>query len=302
MDPSDFASIDGGFDFTIARGISSLNILDAVREHFRQQTPSDIKINRQSLNSSLPDKAQLSKKDAECLFTGLVLNGAAAQVGNARTFADYTFAVQTDRVMSILDAQRIARSALDDERALNKQRAETSVEFTATFPPTVNPFPSDKVRPLSSDLRQIFFDADSVVRIANPYFDPTPSVVNDIASLSNRGVKTKILTRETVRASKKLKKALNMLYDRVEPSNRNSLQIRDCYKRDDKTGNQSYATHAKIAIADDELCYVGSANLTEHSLSNNFELGVLLRGDSVSVAIEIFDSVFEFSNRVNLPI
>jgi len=80
------------------------------------------------------------------------------------------------------------------------------------------------------------------------------------------------------------------------------LKIRDLYEQDDKTGRQAYATHAKIAIADTEVCYLGSANLTDMSLSNNFELGVLLRGDSVDVAVDVFDAVFDFSREVELPL
>ena len=38
------------------------------------------------------------------------------------------------------------------------------------------------------------------------------------------------------------------------------------------------ALHAKAAVADDHLAFVTSANLTGHALSENIELGVLLRG------------------------
>jgi phosphatidylserine/phosphatidylglycerophosphate/cardiolipin synthase-like enzyme len=43
--------------------------------------------------------------------------------------------------------------------------------------------------------------------------------------------------------------------------------------------DQGSATlHAKAAVADDHLAFVTSANLTGHALSENIELGVLLRG------------------------
>lgn len=302
MGSSDYEPIDDDFEFTIARGISSSTIIDSVREYLGRKMPDDVDIDRVSLNSKLPDEAQLSKRDAECLFTGLVLNGAATQVGNARTFADYTFAVNSDRAVVVLDAQRIARSVLQEVGAIENESSEPTIELTGTFPPAMGTRPLPQVRPLSDDIRRLFFDADSVVRIANPYFDPTPSVVGDIASLSNRGVKTKILTRETESASRNLRSALNTLHEKIEPSNRHSLQVRDCYESDDETGKQAYATHAKIAIADDDLCYIGSANLTGHSLTSNFELGVLLRGESVAIAIDIFDAVFDFSRRVDLPL
>jgi cardiolipin synthase/putative cardiolipin synthase len=158
------------------------------------------------------------------------------------------------------------------------------------------------VRPLSSDLRKLFFDADSVVRIANPYFDPNPSVVGDIASLPNRGVTTKILTRETESASPKLVSALNSVYEQIAPENRHRLRIRDLYEQDDETGRQAYATHAKVVIADESLCYLGSANLTDMSLSNNFELGVILRGETVKTAVDVFDAAFGFARDVKLPL
>ncbi|MCB0110905.1 MAG: hypothetical protein KDE53_33525, partial [Caldilineaceae bacterium] len=38
------------------------------------------------------------------------------------------------------------------------------------------------------------------------------------------------------------------------------------------------ALHAKCAVADSQLLFLSSANLTEHALSLNMELGVLIRG------------------------
>ena len=126
--------------------------------------------------------------------------------------------------------------------------------------------------------------------------------MGDIASLANRGVTTKILTRETESASSKLVSALNAVYEGIDPENRHWLRVRDLYERDDETGRQTYATHAKVAIADREICYLGSANLTDTSLSDNFELGVLLRGETVGTAIDVFDTVFDFSREVELPL
>ncbi len=43
------------------------------------------------------------------------------------------------------------------------------------------------------------------------------------------------------------------------------------------------ALHAKCALADDEVLFVSSANMTGHALTLNMELGVLIRGGAVPV-------------------
>jgi hypothetical protein len=40
-------------------------------------------------------------------------------------------------------------------------------------------------------------------------------------------------------------------------------------------------SRAKIAIADETICFVSSANLTGHAMEKNMEAGVLIRGGSV---------------------
>lgn len=39
--------------------------------------------------------------------------------------------------------------------------------------------------------------------------------------------------------------------------------------------------HAKVAVADDDLCFITSANLTGHAMEQNMEAGVLLSGGQV---------------------
>lgn len=39
--------------------------------------------------------------------------------------------------------------------------------------------------------------------------------------------------------------------------------------------------HAKIAVADETVCFVSSANLTDHAMEKNMEAGVLIRGGPI---------------------
>lgn len=293
---------DDDFDFTIAQGVSDPEILPVLRDYFAERPESRIEINRTKMNRSFERRHRLSKSDAESLFTGLVLNGVANQKTSGRSFVDYSFTVECGPAARVLESQRIARAALEKVGLTKEINKSPHIELTATFPPGINGEWMSDVRLLSSDLRKLFFDADTIVRIANPYFDPNPSVVGDIASLANRGVTTRILTRETESASSRLVSTLNSVYEGIEPENQHRLRVRDLYKRDAETGRQAYATHAKVAIADSDICYLGSANLTDTSLLNNFELGVLFQGETVEVAVDVFDAAFDFGREVKLPL
>ena len=39
--------------------------------------------------------------------------------------------------------------------------------------------------------------------------------------------------------------------------------------------------HAKVAVCDEALCFISSANLTGHAMEKNMEVGVLIRGGAL---------------------
>lgn len=291
--------LGSNIDFTIARGIQNKAKIRAIRDYFLSRQTAVIDTKRTAINNALDETEKLSKSEAESLFTGLVIAGVATERSGGPTFADYTFQVECDLASRVLEGQRVGREAMDQ---ISIEEEESRVTLTATLPPGVRIQSGTNVRPLSSDIRQLFFDADSVVRIANPYFDASQTVVGDIASLADRGVKTKILTRETSSNDRRLTSTLNTIYEKISPDKRRFLEVRDLYGENVLTGRQSYATHAKIAIADNTLCYIGSANLTKMNLTNNFEMGVLLYHGIVNNVICVYDAVFKSARVVNLPL
>jgi phosphatidylserine/phosphatidylglycerophosphate/cardiolipin synthase-like enzyme len=57
----------------------------------------------------------------------------------------------------------------------------------------------------------------------------------------------------------------------------------------EKTPNGTHGSlHAKCAIADGRRLLISSANLTEHALSVNIELGVLITGGAFPVRAESY--------------
>ena len=57
--------------------------------------------------------------------------------------------------------------------------------------------------------------------------------------------------------------------------------------------------HAKVFLSDDRMAYIGSANMTQASLSVSMELGVLLKGDSVKTLVSVVDAILSIAPSLN---
>lgn len=251
-------------------------------------------VDRHTFDEVLSPEPPLSRDEAAGLFTGLVRTEAATQTESASTYADYQFAVESERATAVLRQQAVALT-YRNQAAI--EGPATTAEVVATVPPNVSVPGPTSWRRHSAELRSLLLDADDHVRIAAPYFTPAESIVDDIASLPNRGVDTRILTREA-RTNESTVEALSRIHDAVDPSHRENLRVRNLYQLDAVSGAQEYATHAKVIVSDDTVCYLGSANLTSTSLGSNFELGAVLTGDAVEVVSTVYDAVFDVASLV----
>lgn len=57
--------------------------------------------------------------------------------------------------------------------------------------------------------------------------------------------------------------------------------------------------HAKIILADDRMAYIGSANMTQASLSVSMELGALLEGASAKTLVSVVDAILSIAPKLN---
>lgn len=55
---------------------------------------------------------------------------------------------------------------------------------------------------------------------------------------------------------------------------------------DQRPKKDSATQHAKVAVADDRMMLITSANLTDRALTHNMELGVLLKGGTLPAAVQ----------------
>ncbi|MCU4802394.1 phosphatidylserine/phosphatidylglycerophosphate/cardiolipin synthase family protein [Halobacteria archaeon HArc-gm2] len=282
-------------NFTVSRQFDDFSRVVAIRDAI-------VEIGREEISRAVVNEkldSPLTTREAAAVFTCLQKNGAATQVAtDDGGFANYTFKIHPEEASSVLTQQAAGIASRGSPDRM--ESSETDVEFVATLPGGFNPR-STQVRALpdiASTIRNQVFTADSSIRIANPYFDPSLELVEDLSSLPRRGVETRLLTRETADEEGDTHVTLDKMWELIDEEHRANFEVRDLYKWDKEKGAQAYATHAKTVIVDDTVCYVGSANLTDTSLFTNFEFGVVVEGDIVAEAVALFDEVFEYSHPV----
>jgi len=93
-----------------------------------------------------------------------------------------------------------------------------------------------------------------------------------------RGVRLKILLESSVEHGGTVKGDCLAAMHRAVPDA--ILYVWRADKKSSCAGSASASVHAKCAVADGELAFITSANLTSAALERNMELGVLIRGGS----------------------
>lgn len=296
---------DGGFgdppqDFAIAQQLPP-EAIAGLRDGFAESgKPTQITVNRATLQGFTPPEFSLSPREIEAIFVGLATDAGAEQVSAGSRYADYTFRVSPGSAARTLDRQYVAALAIEEVRERSRE-SSPNVSLVATLPDRVTLSEGDVVGAISARARDLVLGASDSVRIANPYFDADQRIIDDLASLPQRGVNLRVLTRETEDPNDDLVDALNTLHEGLDREGRSRLEVRDLYE-ETNWGRHKLATHAKLAIVDETSCYVGSANLTETNLSANFEFGIIVEGTPASRTAAVFDDVFTAADPVELPL
>jgi phosphatidylserine/phosphatidylglycerophosphate/cardiolipin synthase-like enzyme len=243
------------------------------------------------LNQHTPTDRQLSSHEFTTLVTSFIDGETAVEYNTGpRSYARYTFAVNLGLAQAYLDQwiAAAANKAVDAAR----QPDPTETSLVATLPPDADPVARQAVDRTDLQLQTLLNRADNIARIAAPYFDPDERVVESIAALPERGVKTRVLTREVrpPHGDSDTREAINRLRSSMSSSARELFDVRDLYEKG--LDGQEEAIHAKAVIVDESRCYLGSANLIQTALTSNFELGVLLDGLAVEEVVKVFDAMF----------
>jgi len=244
---------------------------------------------------------RLSTREFNAVASALCNADFAYEKPTSQGYANYAIQVTSPLgALRIIDQLLIAsRSAPDMTSGSNTDTL--SAELVATLPTDVQSKLPKSVRPIRISIRRYLAEATDTVRIANPYFDDTEHVLNDLAALPRRGVDLKLVTREVNSAdpNQSAVDAIENITEQLSGSERKHLFVRDFYDTD-RYDKQIGATHAKAVIIDEQIAYLGSANLTRLSLTGNFELGVLLHGELVADLVAVFDAMFDYARPISV--
>jgi cardiolipin synthase/putative cardiolipin synthase len=284
-------------DFTIATQFETPDDVDAVAIALNGVGAGEMLVTRDDLDQELPPDTDLDDVEVKTLLVGLLLNDAAERADHVTPLIDASFVVDVERATTVLREQAAACAALQDRDP--EQSAQQKAEFVATVPPQLDAQMPPTFGDLDTQVRSLLLTADNVARVANPYFDPGHPTVETLRTLPERGVETRILTR-SVKPGTDRYDVLSAMRSTLSAAERELVDVSELFSLTD-AGTQAYATHAKMIVADQSRCYVGSANFTTTNLSSNFEAGIITSGQGVPAAATMFDDVFKVGHRVSLP-
>lgn len=152
-----------------------------------------------------------------------------------------------------------------------KAAAEQSTELVWTGPTT--PFVS--ARRTEQALLQVINSAEQSLFITSFVAYDVSTIVKALNAANNRGVVISML----LELSKSHGGSIN--FDAIGKMKALVPAIRLYAWRDKADPFLDGSVHAKVAVADNEMCFITSANLTGHAMEKNMEAGVLISGGHI---------------------
>ena len=144
---------------------------------------------------------------------------------------------------------------------------------------------------VANELVRLFDEAESEIIIVSAYLIPTPELEGAIERALNRGVRVRILTNSIgsnnhLSAHSAYRNHIDTLLEHGAELHEVRMNARD---RDQyiltPIGRKTLALHAKALIIDDDIVFVGSANLDPRSLRINTEMGLLVLSDQFNAKV-----------------
>lgn len=214
--------------------------------------------------------------------------------------SDWSFPVET-----LFNAQPLPRlddSQMSPGRDLHQEPAEDEasrmaawigaaqtglsgeVRVVADTPATRNPNDADALPiQLSSTLIDLMEHAEKELVLVSAYLIPTPELESAVERAEKRGVQVRILTNSLrsnnhVAAHSAYRAHLNRLLKHGAEVHETRVFAEDRKRyMDHPVGDKHLGLHAKLMLIDQDLSFVGSANLDPRSLYLNTEMGLVIR-------------------------
>lgn len=179
-----------------------------------------------------------------------------------------------------LPPQAVAVALQGVASALESARSEESVELVWTGPsPDATP-----LRRTDQALLQLIDTATRDLTIVTFALYRIPQVADALVRAARRGVSLRLVAESSKASGGKI------AHDGIaalgqDVARRAAVYIWPRDKRPTSAAGRYGALHVKCAVADERELFLSSANLTEHALTLNMEMGLLVRGGPLPVRI-----------------
>ncbi len=148
--------------------------------------------------------------------------------------------------------------------------------------------PSERYNAASHSFESVFSTAQKKLYIVTPYYVPSYSIQSSICQLAESWIDVKMIF--TAHSDSFVVQYASRSYYRELLES--WVEIYE---------HQVWILHSKIALVDDDLSFIGSANLDRRSFDLNYENNILLHGKEITSQIyERFDTYIEWSEQITL--
>lgn len=228
------------------------NLLDSIATLVQLVSPEKIQVIAFRIGKTSAD-------DAAASLSGVVGTPAAAKVVERL--------VDSWRATNI-SASEIASMLLASSHVFSKTVAEQSTELVWTGPTT----PNVSARRTEQALLQVINAAEHALFITSFVAYDVSTIVKALNSASDRGVAVSMLLELS------LDHGGSITFDSIGKMKALVPSARLYAWRDKNDQFSDGRVHAKVAVADESVCFITSANLTGHAMEKNMEMGVLIHG------------------------
>ena len=175
-----------------------------------------------------------------------------------------------------LTPQSVALALLAAAQAAEQRRRSQSTSLVWTGPTSQGP----ALRRTDQALLQVINAAQQRLLVVSFAVYKIANIRKALVKAAERGVNIKICVEAPEPSEGK------MTYDTIKALGKRVAKNATVYiwpkdKRPQTDDGKYGSLHVKCAVADEELLFISSANLTEYALTLNMELGVLIKGGSL---------------------
>ncbi|WP_167816347.1 phosphatidylserine/phosphatidylglycerophosphate/cardiolipin synthase family protein [Methanocorpusculum sp. GPch4] len=237
--------------------------------------------------------------ESESILYTLKENGVLINIKSAPSIHDYQFQLNCDDIDNFFTGEELAAEVIERYIDRTCESENDRVSFVSTIPNEMHAI-TKKTHQIEPALIRLISKAKNSIWIINPFFDKFGAnmILDALIGAAKHGVQIKMIGRD-FEGNLPLKESLHFIASEfMQKGLIDYLEYRDFFSRGED-GKQKYALHTKMLISD-QSAYVGSANLTEHSMRNNFELGVIIEGKSILPVISLVEEMWDYARRVNI--